>query len=151
MSPCSMHLTGGCSRTFEPLKTTKHAANQICQTVWELTQDDSTAIHASATGGRKTMSIYLTAAMQLFGRPRDEFSHGLVSEEFETHPEFYDIPPAPQELKIHDRHDGGLKHFDKPGPDSSGSDFVHSPPAVAGKPLGWGDLRYSDEVKRAQE
>ena len=66
-----------------------HAANQICEIVRELTRDPRTRLHASAAGGRKTMSIYLTAAMQLFGRTQDRLSHVLVSEPFETHPEFY--------------------------------------------------------------
>ena len=37
-----------------------HAANQICEIVRELTRDPHTRLHASAAGGRKTMSIYLT-------------------------------------------------------------------------------------------
>jgi hypothetical protein len=60
-------------------------------------------IHASAAGGRKTMSIYLTTAMQLFGRAYDRLSHVLVSEDFETHPEFFYKPPQPRELEIRDR------------------------------------------------
>ena len=104
-----------------------HAANQICEIVRELTRDPRTRLHASAAGGRKTMSIYLTAAMQLFGRAQDRLSHVLVSEPFETHPEFYyvpeprckcetgrgttaqaaihlaDIPPEPRTLQVRDR------------------------------------------------
>jgi len=76
------------------------AANQICQIVRELTEDDGSALHASVAGGRKTMGVYLTAAMQLFARPQDQLSHVLVSEDFETHPEFYYIPPVPHDLHI---------------------------------------------------
>ena len=47
------------------------AGDRICDIVRELTKDAETRIHASAAGGRKTMSIYLTAAMQLFGRVQD--------------------------------------------------------------------------------
>lgn len=78
------------------------AGDQIGDIVRELTRDAKTRIHASAAGGRKTMSIYLTAAMQLFGRANDSLSHVLVSEEFETHPEFFYIPPAPRLLKMRD-------------------------------------------------
>ncbi len=39
------------------------------------------------------MSIYLTAAMQLFARSWDTLSHVLVSEDFETLRDFYYIPP----------------------------------------------------------
>jgi CRISPR-associated protein (TIGR02584 family) len=75
------------------------AANEICDIVRKLTDDPNTRIHASAAGGRKTMSIYLTAAMQLFGRNYDRLSHVLVSEDFETHPDFYYIPRVPCELR----------------------------------------------------
>lgn len=81
----------------------EYAGDQICEIVRELCLDLNTRIHASAAGGRKTMSIYLTAAMQLFGRARqDTLSHVLVSEQFETHPEFFYIPPVPRNLKTRD-------------------------------------------------
>ncbi|MCI0392601.1 MAG: CRISPR-associated ring nuclease Csm6 [Acidobacteria bacterium] len=79
------------------------AADQICEIVRELAKDEGTRIHASAAGGRKTMSIYLTTAMQLFGRGVDRLSHVLISEDFETHPEFFYKPPQPRELEIRDR------------------------------------------------
>jgi len=82
------------------------AANQICEIVRKLTSHRHTRLHASAAGGRKTMSIYLTAAMQLFGRPEDRLSHVLVSEEFEMHPDFFYIPPTPQELDVKERSSG---------------------------------------------
>jgi CRISPR-associated protein (TIGR02584 family) len=59
------------------------AANQICEIVRELAADDNVQIHASIAGGRKTMSLYLMTAMQLFGRNYDEMSHVLVSKEVE--------------------------------------------------------------------
>jgi len=79
------------------------AANQICEIVRRLTEEPNTRIHASAAGGRKTMSVYLTAAMQLFGRTNDQLSHVLVSEDFETHPEFFYKPPAACTLEKRDR------------------------------------------------
>jgi len=78
------------------------AGDQICEIVQELTRDSSTRVHASVAGGRKTMGIYLTAAMQLFGRADDSLSHVLVSEEFETHPEFFYVPPTSRTLKARD-------------------------------------------------
>lgn len=81
----------------------EYAGDQICEFVHALTQEPDTRIHASAAGGRKTMSIYLTAAMQLFGRAQDCLSHVLVSEAFETHPDFFYVPPQPQTLEVRDR------------------------------------------------
>jgi CRISPR-associated protein (TIGR02584 family) len=77
----------------------EYAGDQICDIVRELTKDPDTLIHASAAGGRKTMSIYLTAAMQMFGRAQDALSHALVSEPFEMNQEFFYIPPSPRILK----------------------------------------------------
>jgi CRISPR-associated protein (TIGR02584 family) len=79
------------------------AANQICEIVHALTHDPGTRLHASAAGGRKTMSIYLTAAMQLFGRLQDRLSHVLVHEPFEMHADFFYIPPTPRILDLKDR------------------------------------------------
>ena len=78
------------------------AGDQICEIVRELTKTENTKIHASAAGGRKTMSIYLTAAMQLFGRAEDSLSHVLVNEDFEGHPEFYFPPKNAVSLKTRD-------------------------------------------------
>lgn len=78
------------------------AGNQICEIVRELCKDEQTRIHASAAGGRKTMSVYLAAAMSLFGRADDTLSHVLVSEDFETQPEFFYKPPIPKMLKLKD-------------------------------------------------
>lgn len=80
----------------------RSAADDICRIVDELTKDSGTRIHASAAGGRKTMGIYLTAAMQLFGRVQDSLSHVLVSEDFEMHPEFFYKPPVPRLLRTRD-------------------------------------------------
>ncbi|MCI0389634.1 MAG: CRISPR-associated ring nuclease Csm6 [Acidobacteria bacterium] len=51
------------------------AADQICEIVRELAKEENTRIHALAAGDRKTMSIYITTAMQLFGRAQDRLSH----------------------------------------------------------------------------
>jgi CRISPR-associated protein (TIGR02584 family) len=71
------------------------AGNQICEIIRELCKDENTRIFASAAGGRKTMSIYLTLAMSLFARAEDTLSHVLVSENFEGTDFFY----PPRELK----------------------------------------------------
>lgn len=80
----------------------EYAGDQICEAVRRLTADAGTRIHASAAGGRKTMGIYLTAAMQLLGRWEDTLSHVLVGEDFEAHPEFFYKPPEPRLLLTHD-------------------------------------------------
>ncbi len=78
------------------------AGDKICKIVAELCKDENTRIHASAAGGRKTMSIYLTAAMQLFGRHEDTLSHVLVSEDFENNTQFFYPPKKPLLLKTRD-------------------------------------------------
>jgi CRISPR-associated protein (TIGR02584 family) len=85
------------------------AANQICEIVRKLTEEPNARIHASAAGGRKTMSVYLTAAMQLFGRAYDELSHVLVSEDFETRQDFFYKPPSARLLEVRDRKGNLLK------------------------------------------
>lgn len=92
-------------RTLEDIRTVEeneHAGNQICKLVRELTRDAETRIHASAAGGRKTMSIYLTAALQLFGRAQDALSHVLISEDFEGHPDFFYPSREPRQLTTRD-------------------------------------------------
>ena len=128
------------------------AANQICEIVRELSLDPHTSLHASAAGGRKTMSIYLTAAMQLFGRPRDRLSHVLVSEDFETHPDFFYIPPTPHELDIKDRSGHLIKRISTADAQIHLADipFIR----LQGVRSGWlpGSGRsYSDFVQQAQE
>lgn len=58
----------------------------------EKAKDLSTRLHCSLAGGRKTMSFYVGAALQLFGRPWDKLYHVLVTPEFESNPEFYYKP-----------------------------------------------------------
>ncbi|AVI62984.1 CRISPR-associated ring nuclease Csm6 [Halomonas sp. GFAJ-1] len=77
-------------------------ADFIMQTVRELTADERIDLHASIAGGRKTMTFYLGYAMSLFGRPGDRMSHVLVSEGYESHPEFF-FPTATTQW-ITDRH-----------------------------------------------
>ncbi len=75
----------------------------VVDTLWrvlgDLTGDDDVAVHASLAGGRKTMTFLMGLAMSLFGREQDRLSHVLVSEGFETHPEFYYKPSRPVGLE----------------------------------------------------
>jgi len=61
--------------------------------------DYRTRLHCSLAGGRKTMSFYMGAAMQLFGRPWDKLYHVLVTPEFESNPDFYYKPKKNRILK----------------------------------------------------
>lgn len=92
-------------RTLEDIRTpeeNEYAGDQICEIVCELTKDKHARVHASVAGGRKTMGIYLAAAMQLYGRAHDTLSHVLVGEDFETNPMFFYPPPKPRTLKTRD-------------------------------------------------
>ena len=128
------------------------AADQICELVRELTGDENVRLHASAAGGRKTMSIYLTAAMQLFGRPQDKLSHVLVNEDFETHPAFFYIPPQPCMLDLKDRQGNLIKRI------STAEARIHLAEIpfirLRGARSDWlrqGGRNYSDFVRQAQE
>jgi CRISPR-associated protein (TIGR02584 family) len=59
-------------------------ADQITETVRELVKDDSSALHASIAGGRKSMSFYMGYIFSIFARPCDTLSHVLVAPEFES-------------------------------------------------------------------
>jgi CRISPR-associated protein (TIGR02584 family) len=98
-------LRGPGGAALEDIRTVEenvYAGDQICEIVRALTADAGVRVHASAAGGRKTMGIYLTAAMQLFGRVQDSLSHVLVGEEFETHPDFFYKPREPRTLRTRD-------------------------------------------------
>ena len=75
-------------------------ADFITRTVCELTREPEAnepaiSIHASLAGGRKTMTFYLGYAMSLFARHEDCLSHVLVSEAFESQPDFFYPTPKP--------------------------------------------------------
>lgn len=92
-------------RALDDIRTPEEnecAGDQVCEIVRRLTKDKGTRIHASVAGGRKTMGIYLTAAMQLYGRAHDVLSHVLVGEDFETNAEFFYPPPRPRTLEMKD-------------------------------------------------
>lgn len=83
----------------EPLEDiTTSADNEIMgdlitSLVREKAGDPKVRLHCSLAGGRKAMSFYLGAALQLFGRPWDKLYHVLVTPpEFEGHPDFFYKP-----------------------------------------------------------
>lgn len=68
-------------------------ADQINNLIKNLTEDENTSLHCSIAGGRKTMSVYLASALQLYGRKQDTLSHVLVSPAaFENHKDFFYKP-----------------------------------------------------------
>ncbi len=75
----------------------------ITSFVREKAADPSVRLHCSIAGGRKTMSFYLGAAMQLFGRPWDRLYHVLVSPEFESSPQFFYKPRRNRMITIGDK------------------------------------------------
>ncbi|MCG6659399.1 TIGR02584 family CRISPR-associated protein [Halomonas campisalis] len=77
------------------------AANFITQRVRDFTSRPDTALHVSLAGGRKTMGFYIGYALSLYGREQDTLSHVLVSERFESHPEFF--YPTPESQVIYTR------------------------------------------------
>ena len=90
-------------RTLEDIRLPEEnelAGDQICEIVRELCKDENNCIFASAAGGRKTMSIYLTLAMSLFGRSEDSLSHVLVSADFENNRDFFYPPPTPKMIGV---------------------------------------------------
>jgi len=74
------------------------AADALLAEVRALCGDPDSALHVSIAGGRKTMGFFLGYALSLFGRPQDRLSHVLVSEPFESLPEFYFPPAQPRSL-----------------------------------------------------
>lgn len=70
------------------------AADGIAEVVRRLTQDESSEVHASIAGGRKTMGFFMGYAMSLWGRQQDRLSHVLVSSPFEGRAEFYYPTPT---------------------------------------------------------
>lgn len=75
----------------------------ITSLVREKTRDEKTRLHCSIAGGRKTMSFYLGAALQLFGRPWDKLYHVIVTPEFESNPEFFYKPKKDRDVLIKTR------------------------------------------------
>lgn len=78
------------------------AADCITDLVRRLTGDPDVALHVSLAGGRKTMSYYTGYALSLFGRAQDRLSHVLVSQDYETEPEFFYPTPGSHAIRTRD-------------------------------------------------
>ena len=77
----------------EPAHNTA-AADAIAQLLCELTRDESTALHVSIAGGRKTMGFFVGHALSLYGRRQDRLSHVLVAPPYESQREFFYPTPT---------------------------------------------------------
>ncbi len=78
-------------------------ADQISDLVRAFTQDAHTSLHVSLAGGRKSMAFFAGYALSLWGRPQDRLSHVLVSEPFESSPEFYYPSREPRWIATRDQ------------------------------------------------
>ena len=92
-----------------------------------------------------------TTSLQLFGRPRDRLSHVLVSEDFETHPDFFYIPPTPHELDVKDRSGHLIKRISTADAQIHLADIPFTRlQGVRSKWLPGSGRSYSDFVQQAQ-
>ncbi|SKA51965.1 CRISPR-associated ring nuclease Csm6 [Photobacterium toruni] len=68
-------------------------ADYIVKAVAQLCDDSNNTIHASISGGRKTMTFYLGYAMTLFARKDDMLSHVLLTDsDYEVADFYYPTP-----------------------------------------------------------
>ncbi|MFP3868866.1 MAG: CRISPR-associated ring nuclease Csm6 [Desulfobacteraceae bacterium] len=93
-------LQDAAGEELEDIRTNQEnasAADQIFALLQEWTARPEEIIHGSVAGGRKTLGIYLAAALMLCGRPEDRLSHVLVDPRFESGvSDFYYPPPTPR-------------------------------------------------------
>jgi len=76
--------------------------------VKKLTADPRNVIHACLSGGRKSMSFYLGAALMMFGRPQDQLLHVVVDKDLERcRPPFY--YPTPHDSISRVEEDGEVR------------------------------------------
>ncbi|MEP7341944.1 MAG: CRISPR-associated ring nuclease Csm6 [Acidobacteriota bacterium] len=75
-------------------------ASELLGFVKELTADPNVVLHCSLGGGRRTMSAYMMLALMMYGREDDELTHVVITEEFETNPDFFFPPKSNQPLPI---------------------------------------------------
>lgn len=96
-------LADGSGTALDDIRTPRDnlaAADFITERVRALTADQSSALHVSIAGGRKTMGFYLGYALSLFGRPQDRLSHVLVSEPFESSWNFFYPTPYRRVIEV---------------------------------------------------
>jgi CRISPR-associated protein (TIGR02584 family) len=88
------------------------AADQICALIRDWTTEPQTRLFCSVAGGRKTMSIYLTIAMMLYGRNEDRLFHVLVNpEQFEFCKSFFHPYRVSRALPLKDRTGKVVEHI----------------------------------------
>ncbi|MGH9768682.1 MAG: CRISPR-associated ring nuclease Csm6 [Blastocatellia bacterium] len=75
-------------------------ASELLGFVKALNDDPNVTLHCSLGGGRRTMSAYMMLALMMYGREDDELTHVVVTEEFETNPDFFFPPKENQPLPI---------------------------------------------------
>ncbi len=75
-------------------------ASELLGFVKALTADPNVVLHCSLGGGRRTMSAYMMLALMMYGREEDDLTHVVVTEEFETNPDFFFPPKNNQPLPI---------------------------------------------------
>lgn len=96
-------IKDGNGRELDDIRTEEDnqiAADFIMNFVKKIAEDPTNRIIASVAGGRKTMSVYLGYAMQLFGRPGDMITHVLIQPDIlESNPEFFYVPANVSSLK----------------------------------------------------
>lgn len=98
-------------------------ADWILEQVFDACSDANTIVHASLAGGRKTMSFYLGAAMQLVGRHQDKLYHILVDSQYEVSGFHYPPPPRSAAAKLTLR-DGSVLDISKARIDIATLPFV---------------------------
>lgn len=87
------------------------AADEICNTIREFTEQNDVALHVSIAGGRKTMGFYAGYALSLYGRAQDRMSHVLVEERYESARDFF-YPSADETVFVTNRDGIELKAKD---------------------------------------
>jgi CRISPR-associated protein (TIGR02584 family) len=98
-------LTDAAGAPLEDIRTADDnaaVADQILALMRRLTADPATRLHCSLAGGRKTQSVLLGFALQLYGRPQDTLLHVLVDEAFEGSREFFYPTRASQLIRSRD-------------------------------------------------
>lgn len=71
------------------------AANFVHRIIAELTAEEDSSVFASIAGGRKTMSAYMSYALQLYGRKQDRLFHVLIEPaDLEFNKDFFYPPPG---------------------------------------------------------
>ncbi len=106
--PAHIHvLMDAAGAPLEDIRTANDSsavADQILAFIRRLTDDPTTRLHCSLAGGRKTQSVLLGFALQLYGRPQDTLLHVLVNEALEGHAEFFYPPKTSRVIQTRDGH-----------------------------------------------